>query len=574
MLPFPYMESTSKFRKYLFMATKKDELPQLAQNMRRIMGEMGFNASDLSKKSGVSVASLSRILGGQVNPGINHISAISKALEVSIDSLVLPNGVHAVTQKYTPDDSTTKQHHEEASLRSETDILVSFILEDTDYTPNEAARLLANAATASWVHSWTQDLVDTENASYPKPTIAMQVGHRKISVDVAFPESLFEEGSIVSLISVITASCTSTGARVDDIRIPPVLLRTYSGPSFGVQGLRDKTQKYGRPLLSATMRPITGLSPRMFANAVFETLKGGVDITCDPTLLHSVPSNNWRDRFNYVSEAVSDAQYYSDELKLHAANVTASTVEEMLLRAEYAAEHGTHAVMVDSGAVGWSGVQSLAKFCQENKLTLCALGGRALHNGPLSQQLVAKLLRFAGADIVSVGSPLRGTAMARRNVKGITRSLEAHNMPAFPEGLIMFDQPTCGIQASWPACGGGHNAWHFPQLIDALGNDIIIQCGGSTMGHPWGSLSGATANRVALEALIQARIAGKNLAADGRNILQDAAKNSPELKEALQYWKEGAFLFGVISNNDKANLDGVIIKDKKKTKLKSIDTED
>ena len=554
----------------------KPEKPPLSQNIRRFMKEQDLTASKLAERSGVSVASVSRILAGQVNPGLEHISAIARTLGVSLDALTA-NTTKVQSVKLDPDAADKEaqsQAKADMDLRSETDVLVSFILEDTTYTPTEAARMLANAATGSWVHSWTQDLVPPGETIHPRPTIAMQLERGKVSVDVAFPESLFEAGSIVSLISVVTAACTSTGARIEDIRIPPVLLRTYKGAAMGVQGLRDRAQKFGRPLLSATMRPITGLSPRVYGQAVFETLKGGVDISCDPTLLHHVPSNRWRDRFRYTADAVADAQDHSGEVKFHVANVTAPTLEDMLERAAYAAEQETHALMVDSGAVGWACVQTLGKFCHEHGLLLCALGGRALHNGPLSQQLVAKLLRFAGADVVSVGSPLRGTAAARRNVKGIARALEGQNMRAFPEGGIMFDQPTCGLNASWPACGGGHNPWHFPQLLDALGNDAILQCGGSTMGHPWGSLAGATANRVALEALVKAQVEGSNLASDGRDILKQASKYSTELKEALRYWQEGSFLFGVIDNTNKDTIDGLVVKPEKdkKPNLTTVDT--
>ena len=551
-------------------------ITHLAQNIKNYMSHQKITASALSSASGVSMASVSRILAGQVNPGIKHISAIAKALDVTIDDLTKPyEKLKPVSVKNS--DLKAKESLKikaENDLRAETDVLASFVLDNTDYTPTQAARLLANAATGSWIHSWTQDLVALSDDIQPRPTVAIQTGKKKISVDVAFPESLFEAGSIVSLISVITAACTSTGARVEDIRIPPVLLRTYLGPGMGVQGLRDRAQKYGRPLLSATMRPITGLSPRMYGQAVFETLKGGVDISCDPTLLHHIPSNNWRDRFRYNADAVADAQDFSSEIKFHAANVTAANYETMLERAEFALEQGTHALLIDSGAVGMAGVQTLGQFCHKNGLLLCALGGRALHNGPLSQQLVAKLLRFAGADVVSVGSPLRGQSAARRNVNGIAHALEGENIEAFPEGHIMFDQPTPSLSPAWPACGGGHNPWHFPQLLDAFGNNVILQCGGSTMGHPWGSLAGATANRVAIEALVKAKIEGQHLANDGRHVLKQAAKYSPELKESLTYWQEGSFLFGVINNTQKDNLSNLVVKDeeRKKPDLKPIDS--
>ena len=552
------------------------DCPQLASNLKRAMAAASMSATDLARASGVSVASLSRILSGQVNPSLGHMVKISAALGVSLDSLTNAETLHEVRLDgaTAASNKAAQVDRHAAELRDQTDILVSFVLENTPYSPQEAARLLANAATGSWVESWTEQLTDSSRMLTPRPIMAMQTSRTSITVDVAFPQELIEAGSVISLISVIAASCTSTGARIDDIRIPPILLRTFQGPTYGIGGLRDRNDKYGRPLLSATMRPIVGLSPRMYGLAAFETLKGGIDFTCDPTLLHDMPSNRWRDRFNYLADAVADAHYETNEIKTHAANVTAGTVEAMLERAELASQLNLGAVMIDSGAAGWAAVQSLAAFCHKNGLLLCAMGGRALNNGPLSQQLVAKLLRLAGCDVVSVGSPLRGNAVARRNVKGITRALTQEDMPAFPEGQIMFDQPTCGIANAMPACGGGHNAWHFPQLLDAFGPDVMIQCGGSTMGHPWGSLAGATANRVAIEALMQARISGQNLATDGRQVLEQAARNSPELVEALRFWREGSFLFGVVSNDDKDKLEGVVIKSlesaRQKRHLKSV----
>ena len=42
-----------------------------------------------------------------------------------------------------------------------------------------------------------------------------------------------------------------------------------------------------------------------------------------------------------------------------------------------------------------------------------------------------------------------------------------------------------------------------------LGEDCVLQFGGGTIGHPMGIAAGATANRVALEAMILARNEGR-----------------------------------------------------------------
>ena len=53
------------------------------------------------------------------------------------------------------------------------------------------------------------------------------------------------------------------------------------------------------------------------------------------------------------------------------------------------------------------------------------------------------------------------------------------------------------------------------QLIDLFGDDVILQFGGGTIGHPDGIQAGAVANRVALEAMVKARNEGRDIAERG-----------------------------------------------------------
>ena len=51
-----------------------------------------------------------------------------------------------------------------------------------------------------------------------------------------------------------------------------------------------------------------------------------------------------------------------------------------------------------------------------------------------------------------------------------------------------------------PVASGGIHAGQMHQLIDLFGDDVVLQFGGGTIGHPQGIQAGAVANRVALEA--------------------------------------------------------------------------
>ena len=79
------------------------------------------------------------------------------------------------------------------------------------------------------------------------------------------------------------------------------------------------------------------------------------------------------------------------------------------------------------------------------------------------------------------------------------------------------------------------------QLIDLFGDDVVLQFGGGTIGHPQGIQAGATANRVALEAMIQARNEGRDYLAEGPDILAAAARWCGPLRAAIDTWGDISF---------------------------------
>ncbi len=103
-----------------------------------------------------------------------------------------------------------------------------------------------------------------------------------------------------------------------------------------------------------------------------------------------------------------------------------------------------------------------------------------------------------------------------------------------------------------PVASGGIHVWHMPALVTIFGDDSCLQFGGGTLGHPWGNAAGAHANRVAMEACVEARNQGRQVEREGREILTEAAQHSPELKIAMETWKEIKFEFDVVDKLDVA----------------------
>jgi ribulose-bisphosphate carboxylase large chain len=79
------------------------------------------------------------------------------------------------------------------------------------------------------------------------------------------------------------------------------------------------------------------------------------------------------------------------------------------------------------------------------------------------------------------------------------------------------------------------------QLLHLFGDDVVLQFGGGTIGHPAGIQAGAIANRVALEAMVKARNEGVDIANEGPDVLRAAAKWCQPLEQALETWKDVSF---------------------------------
>src|SRR5438132_14135767 len=128
-------------------------------------------------------------------------------------------------------------------------------------------------------------------------------------------------------------------------------------------------------------------------------------------------------------------------------------------------------------------------------------------------------------------------------VRGYYDVCRENHVPENPQNGIYFDQDWVGLGAAMPVASGGIHAGQMHQLLHYLGEDVVLQFGGGTIGHPDGIAEGATANRVAVEAMIQARNEGRDYLNEGPEILAKAARWSPSLYNALQVWKDITFNF-------------------------------
>jgi ribulose-bisphosphate carboxylase large chain len=446
----------------------------------------------------------------------------------------------------------------------DSDLLACFKVVAQDGVPREeaAAAVAAESSTGTWTTVWTDLLTDLEYYKGRAYRIEPVPGDdTAFYAFIAYPIDLFEEGSVVNVLTSLVGNVFGFKAvrslRLEDVRFPPHYVLTCGGPPNGIQVERDVMNKYGRPLLGCTIKPKLGLSAKNYGRAVYECLRGGLDFTKDDENVNSQPFMRWRQRFDFVAEAVVKAQAETGERKGHYLNVTAPTVEEMYKRAEHAKALDMPIIMHDFLTAGFSAHTSLANWCRENGMLLHV--HRAMHavidRNPyhgIHFRVLAKCLRLAGGDHLHSGTVVGKLEGDREPILGWIDIMRERFVPENRSRGIFFDQDWVHMPGLFPVASGGIHVWHMPALVAIFGDDAVFQFGGGTLGHPWGNAPGAAANRVAVEACVQARNQGRDLERDGKEILSAAARHSPELKAAMETWKEIRFDFDTVDKLDVA----------------------
>src|ERR1700687_5049887 len=129
----------------------------------------------------------------------------------------------------------------------DTDILAAFRVTPQPDVPAEeaAAAVAAESSTGTWTNVWTDLLTDMERYRGRCYGIESVEGNpEQIMAYVAYPLDLFEEGSVVNIMSSIVGNVFGFKAlralRLEDLRLPVAYLKTFPGPPPGLPGGGDR----------------------------------------------------------------------------------------------------------------------------------------------------------------------------------------------------------------------------------------------------------------------------------------------------------------------------------------------
>jgi ribulose-bisphosphate carboxylase large chain len=412
---------------------------------------------------------------------------------------------------------------------SEDELLCLFRVEPAPgFTIEDAA---GRVASESSVGTWTElTTMKTRIRSLMAKAYEIQGNLVKIS----YPTSLFEAGNMAQVLSSIAGNIFGMKAvqnvRLEDIRWPRKLMRSFQGPLLGSAGIRKILRVKQRPLTATVPKPKVGLTSREHARAGYEAWIGGIDLLKDDENLTSQPFNKFKQRVNECFRQRDKAEKATGERKSYLINVTAET-NEMLRRAKAVANAGGEYVMVDILTCGWSALQTLRDKCDDLKLAIHA--HRAFHAAftrnrihGMSMLVVSDVARLIGVDQLHIGTVIGKLESPAEEVIALRDNLNSRKVEPSPRSL---GQDWDGVKPVFPTCSGGLHPGLIPELTRLVGTDIIIQAGGGVWGHPDGGRAGAAALRQAIE-----------IGMTGGD-LEAYARDHKELQRAIETWGVATF---------------------------------
>lgn len=301
-----------------------------------------------------------------------------------------------------------------------------------------------------------------------------------------------------------------SGLRLLDIEIPSSYFKHYTGPKFGIEGTRQLTGVYHRPIIGTIIKPSVGLTPEQTAEQTKTLIEAGLDFLKDDELMGDAPHSSFEKRVDAVMEVINRHADKTGRKAMFAFNLSGD-MDDMFRRHDYVLSKGGTCIMV---SLNWIGISALAKLNRHRQLPIhghrngWGLMYRSPHIG-IDFTAMHKIWRLAGADQIHTNG-LRNK-FCETDASVIT-SIKACQAPL-------------GGKPVMPVISSGQWAGQAVDTYKAiLNNDLMYVCGGGIVAHPSGIAAGVKSIQQAWEAAIK------------NETLEAYAVYNTELKEALEFF--------------------------------------
>lgn len=404
------------------------------------------------------------------------------------------------------------------------------------------AACAAESSTGTWTEVYSGKDSGVEMADKMR-AIAYDLEPEFKTFKIAYKIGLFEldnmSGLLAGIVGNIGGMKMLKALRCIDIRFPKSMVKAFPGPQFGIDGVREMLQVERGPLLLTVAKPKIGRTAKeqaALARVLFTAGNGEYHGLKDDENLTNLSFNTFDERCELVHRVRREIEESSGKKKFYLCNLTHSNIDTMLSRAAKIKAQGGRWLMMDVVTTGFAAVHTM----RLRNPGLAIHAHRAMHSlltresGPgvydkgeildfsMSMVANAKILRLLGVDSLHGGAPK--TKMENYGEPKLIR--DALQLDITPETSISLGQNWFGMKPVWHVASGGLHPGTVPAVLQQLGEDIMLQCGGGVLGHPWG-----------IEAGVEAVLQAKEIAL-GRGSIDEWIMENPDsaLAKAAQHW--------------------------------------
>lgn len=341
----------------------------------------------------------------------------------------------------------------------------------------------------------------------------MPKGENTVIVKIAFPWKNIGQQMPELLGTVFGNISMTSNLKFIDLEFPKSFTNGFSGPKFGIEGLRKLLNIPERPPILAMIKPCTGIPIDVIKRQFYKLAVAGVDIIKDDELIADPEHAPLEERLVACLEAGEQAFKETGKRVLYFPNIT-DRQDKIFKKAKRCIELGAQGLMLNAHAAGYGVLGALAQDPEINVPLLahpCYAGAAYLRdNTGLSSHLVhGKFMRLDGADIVVYNCAYGKVPGVKERYIRIAQTLQSpfHDLkPAFPS-----------------PCAGIHPGV-IPAIMKDLGNQMVIGAGAGMHAHPMGLAAGVLTLQQAAESVM------KNIP------IEEYAADHPELDAALKLW--------------------------------------
>lgn len=254
------------------------------------------------------------------------------------------------------------------------------------------------------------------------------------------------------------------GITVMEIRLSAEQMEWFTGPKYGVEGMRKRLGVPERPLSFTALKPM-GLPTEALAEEAYLCALGGVDLVKDDHGLMNQTFSDYKDRVRTVCEAIRRGNEENGSHTAYIPNLSGRTVS-IMDRIRFAEECGAGGIMLSPGLVGYDMMQYAAAHTALPVIAHPAMAGCLLDKGSGGFDcgcVLGQLPRICGADFTVFPNFGGRFSLSEAQCRSIAKRCE---------------EPYGKMPAIFPCPAGGMTFEKLDAMKAFYGTDVALLMGG------------------------------------------------------------------------------------------------